>query len=110
VIQAPAYLERLNGEFFADPTESEQVLVREMANEPILSSAANRWLSKADRGTEDADPFLIARVRASIVAATVVTEESQEQSNGASVYAVCGYFDKRCINLQQMMTQLGWRF
>ncbi len=117
IVQAIGYLENLTPGFFSEPAEREQALVREMTNDPNLSAAANRWLSKFNQGTEYADPYLIAKVRASILPATVVTEESQDLAQRAGIpYVchyfnyVCHYFNASCINLQQMMAKLGWRF
>jgi len=110
IAQAPRYLSNLNGSFFDDPTEQEQALVRDMMNDTQLSAAANRWHSKSERGTEDADPYIVAKVRASMLAAAVVTEESQDPVHTASIYAVCHYCSIPCFNLEQMMHRLGWRF
>ncbi len=109
--EAVNYLRRLNRNFFADPAESEQVLVREMINDPDLSAANNRWLAKARDGTEDADPYLIARARNSLLldeGVVIVTEENPD--NSSSIPAVCQRFNVHYINLQGMMTELGWRF
>ena len=110
IAQAPRYLSNLNGRFFEDPTDQEQALVRDMMNDTQLSAASNRWRSKNERGTEDADPYVVAKVRASMLAAAVVTEESQDPTHTASINAVCHYFSIACFNLEQMMNQLGWRF
>ena len=96
--------------FFEEPSAREQALVRQMMNDPDLSAASSRWRSKNERGTEDADPYLIAKVRASILPATVVTEESQELSRTAGIYAVCHHFGSSCINLEQMMDRLAWQY
>lgn len=103
-------LENLNRNFFIGPTEPELLLVQEMSNDPALSAAANQWISKWDRGTEDADPHLIARARASILPITVVTEESAADSRPGTIPAVCRHFDLDCINLDEMIFRLGWRF
>ena len=83
-----------------------------MTNDPTLSAATGRWASKAARGIEDADPYLIAKARVAhnvlFVTATVVTLE--QGNNPANVPAVCARFGVPCINLQQMMAALGWRF
>ena len=104
---AVAHLERLNPSFFAEPTVHEQASVQAMSNDPRLSSAANRWLSKS---RDDADPYLIAKGLASSVPAVVVTEESQDLAKTASIFYVCHYYGVDCINHRQMMSRLGWVF
>ena len=110
VSQSPLHLENFNRNFFSDPTEQEQRMVREMINDPALSAAANRWRSKGERGNEDADPYLIARSRASMLPITVVTEESQDAAKTGTIPAVCRQFGIDCINLDEMIFRLGWRF
>ncbi len=111
IVNSVGYLRDLNPRFFSDPDEQEQSLVREMLNDPSLSAANNRWREKANRGTEDADPYLIAKARVqnlSLTGATVVTQEQAD--NPSNIPAVCQRFGVRCINLRQMMSDLGWRF
>ena len=110
VVQSILRLENLNHDFFSDPTERELLLVQEMSNDPALSAAANRWIIKGDRGTEDADPHLIARARASILPITVVTEESAADNRPGAIPAVCRHFNLDCINLDEMIFRLGWQF
>lgn len=110
VARSPLRLENLNRNFFIDPTEQELLLVGEMSNDPALSAAASRWISKWDRGTEDADPHLIARARASMMSITVVTEESAADNRLDTIPAVCRHFNLDCVNLDEMMFRLGWRF
>ena len=110
IVQAPSYLISLNRGFFEDPTELEQAFVREMMNDASLSSAANRWQRPTQQGTEDADPYVIARARASMWPVAVVTEESQDPSRADSIPFVCRTFAVRCINLQQMMSLMSWQF
>ncbi len=88
----------------------ELLLAQEMSNDPALSAAANRWISKWDRGTEDADPYLIARARASMLPITVVTEESASDNHPGTIPAVCRHFNLDCVNLDEMILRLGWRF
>lgn len=85
-------------------------MVREMTNDPALSAAANRWSSKLEKGTEDADPWLVARARASMLSITVVTEESQDAAKTDRLPAVCHQFGIDCIDLDEMIFRLGWRF
>lgn len=112
IVAAVRHLLDLNPEFFAEPGEQEQILVRQMTNDPALSAATSRWTSKAARGIEDADPYLIAKARVAhndiFLAATVVTLE--QENNPANIPAICPKFGVPCINLQQMMAALGWRF
>ena len=110
IAQSLLRLESLNRNFFSDPTEQEQRMVREMTNDPALSAAANRWRRKGERGTEDADPYLIARSRASMLPITVVTEESSADNRTGTIPAVCRQFDIDCIDLDEMILRLGWRF
>ena len=111
VAGAVAYLENLNGQFFALPTQDEQNLVEEMTSDHTLASASNRWRSKTTQGTVDADPYLIAKGLASPVPAIVVTEESQDLTKRDRIFYVCHYYGLECINHRQMMVdRLGWRF
>ena len=110
VSQSPRHLENFNRNFFSDPTDQEQQIVREMSNTPALSAAANRWRSKWERGTEDADPYLIARARVSILPITVVTEERSDDNRTGTIPAVCRHFGLRYDNLDGMLAELGWRF
>ena len=110
IARAPGYLKDLNRAFFHDPSEQEQLLVRTMTNDSNLSDAAKRWISKSAQGTEDADPYLVAKVRVSILPATVVTEESPDSARIDRIPAVCQHFGINCINLQQLMGREGWRF
>ena len=107
VARAVGYLENLNPEFFAAPNANERTLVSEMAVNPGLSSAANRWASKDNT---DADPYLIAKARTSNVHTVVVTEESQDPIRTAGLPYVSRYYGVDCINLHEMLRRLGWRF
>ena len=110
VAQSPLHLVDCSRNFFSDPTEQEQRMVREMTNDPALSAAANRWRRKGERGTEDADPYLIARSRASMLPITVVTEESSADNRTGTIPAVCHHFGLPCTNLDGMIAELGWQF
>ena len=105
------HLRHLNREFFGEPKDQEQVLVREMLHDPSLSSANNRWAERARGNREDADPFIIAKARAHeelFVRAVVVTQESK--NNPANIPAVCQKFGIPCIDLKEMMAVLSWQF
>ena len=111
IANSVGYLRNLNPGFFSEPDDREQLIAREMLNDLSLSAANNRWHAKAIRGIEDADPYLIARARVqsqSFIAATVVTQEQAD--NPSNIPTVCQRFGVRCINLQQMMLDLDWRF
>ena len=107
VAGAVAYLERINPQFFEEPTGYEQTLVDEMKVAPVLSSAVNRWQAKR---SVDADPYLVAKGLASAIPATVVTEESQHPGRTASIPYVCRHYGVDCISSHEMMARLGWRF
>ena len=110
VAWSPLRLENLNRNFFSDPTEQEQQMVGAMSNDPELSAAANRWISKWERGTEDADPYLIARARVSMPPVTIVTEESSADNRPGTIPAVCRRFGIDCIDLDEMIFRLGRRY
>ena len=105
VRESVAQLEALSQNFFADPTEPEQGYVREMANDPAFSEAANRWISKK----VDADPYLIAKVRAT-PGAILVTEKSQDLGKLERIPSICHRLGLCCINFEQAMERLGWQF
>ena len=105
VRESVAHLEALSPGFFTDPTESEQGYVREMTNDPAFSEAANRWVSKA----VDADPYLIAKVRAT-PCAILVTEESQDIDRRERIPSICHRLGICCISFEQAMEKLGWQF
>lgn len=106
---AVRHLENLNAQFFAAPTPQEEALVQQMASTPGLSAAANRWVSKARQGKVDADPYLVAKARTVAIAA-LVTEESQDAAKTDRLPAVCRQFGIDCIDLDEMIFRLGWRF
>ena len=110
---AVSHIEHLSPDFFAEPGDSEQSLVKLMTDNPHLSAAANRWRSKVEQGREDADPYLIAKamtLRALDVVTVVITEESQDLTKIDRIPAVCGHFGVPCMNLQQLMEREGWQF
>ena len=41
---------------------------------------------------------------------TVVTEESATDNRPDTIPAVCRHFELDCINLDEMILRLGWRF
>lgn len=111
IVESVQYLLNLNRAFFSEPNAQEQLLVAEMLDDGNLLSATSRWKAKASRGIEDADPYLIAKARflhGSLIQVTVVTEENP--GNPANVPATCQRFGIQCINLQSMMSDLGWQF
>ena len=105
VRESVVYLETLVQGFFAEPTEPEQGYVREMTNDPSFLEAANRWVSKEI----EADPYLIAKVRAT-PCAILVTEESQDIARRDRIPSVCHRLGLCCINFEQVMERLDWQF
>lgn len=92
VAGAVAYLENLNRQFFASPTQDEQYLVEEMTANNALTSSSNRWRSETTRGFVDADPYLIAKGLVAPVLSIVVTEESQDLTKRDRIFYVCHYY------------------
>ena len=76
-----------------------------MTNDPALSQAANRWISKEI----DADPYLIAKVR-STPPAILVTEESQDINRRDRIPSVCHHLGLGYINFQQAWRDWGGSF
>ena len=110
VANAVAYLENVNQQFFAQPTQNEQIIVQQMATDPALAAAGNRWSGKAAKGTIDADPYVIAKGLVLPTPAVVVTQEAQDLTKTNSMFYVCHYYGMDCINLDQMMARLGLVF
>ncbi len=105
------YLMEYHRQFFADNSPDEQRIIREMINNPNVATAVSRWISEIDPDeTTRADPYLIAKAKSAAGPTTLVTEESQDPTKTAGIPYVCGQFNVRCINLQQMMAELGWQF
>lgn len=100
-----------NPTFFSDNTPDELSSVGEFVNSPRLSEAAAGWVRNVDPDEPTgADPYLIAKAMLSTVPATVVTQESPARNSTARIPYVCGQLGVPCIDLEQMMAQLGWRF
>ena len=109
VSDAVTHLENLNAQIFAVPTPQEDDLVQQMTRTPVLAAATNRWVSKARQGRIDADPYLVAKAR-TVTAAALVTEESQDTAKTDRLPSVCRQFGIDCINLDEMISRLGWQF
>lgn len=106
LVSAVQELKELNHEFFSLPSETEQEFVAE-----IFSVSRFRSLlggGNAARGNPVADPFVVAKARAS-PGMCVVTEEIY-RPNAAKIPNVCEHFNIECINLQQMLNREGWQF
>ena len=113
-----ACLQEWNRDFFADPAEAEEDYVHQMVNwvdvkaqfSPAetrhLSAAVNRWCR--DENT-DADPYLIAKVRAT-EGSILVTEESQDLTKPGRIPCICDIFGVCYMNLEQAAAMLRWSF
>ena len=100
-----------NSEFFSDNTPDELSAINALVNSPRLATAAYGWVRDIDPDElTAADPYLIAKAMLSSVPAAVVTQESPAPNLTARIPYVCGQLGVPCINLEQMMSQLGWRF
>ena len=110
VANAVTHLENLNAQIFALPTPPEEQLVRQMTADPGLSAASNRWIRKARKGRVDADPYLVSKARTATISTALVTEESQDPDKTDRLPAVCRHFGIDCVNLDEMIFRLGWRF
>lgn len=99
-------LVQVNPGFFPEPTVLEQQFMARIFAVPHFRELVNQQARL--QGTPVADPYLIAKagVRPELC---VVTEESY-RPNAAKIPNVCRHFGIPCINLRQMMTELGWRF
>lgn len=100
-----------NPDFFADNTLNELGAMGEFMNSSPLATALAGWMHNIgpDEPTV-ADPYLIAKAMLSSDLATVVTQESPVRNSTSRIPYVCGQLGVPCINLEQMMSQLGWRF
>lgn len=100
-----------NSELFSDNTPDELSAINELVNLPSLATAASGWVRDIDPDEPTvADPYLIAKAMLSNVPAAVVTQESPAPNLTTRIPYVCGQLGVRCIDLEQMMSQLGWRF
>ena len=106
LVSAVHELRELNQESFSQPSSTEQEFVAEIFGVRRFRSLLGG--GNAARGNPVADPFVIAKARAS-PAMCVVTEEIY-RPNAAKIPNVCEYFNIECINLQQLMIREGWQF
>ena len=113
-----ACLQEWSRDFFADPAEAEEDYVHQMVNwvdakaqfsrdeTRHLSAAVNRWCR--DENT-DADPYLIAKVRAT-EGSILVTEESQDLTKSGRIPCICDIFRVCYMDLEQATAMLTWSF
>lgn len=94
-----------NRDFFRQPNEDELAALAQIFAVPHFQGlVGQRAILK---GTPVADPFLIAA--AMVNHGTVVTEE-RAKPNSAKIPNVCEHFEVSCLNLEDMLTALDWRF
>ena len=94
-----------NSHIFLSPTDEESDFVGRIFSVPHfrqLISAQNQLL-----GRPVADPFVIAS--AGVNSGSVVTKEAY-RPNASRIPNVCQHFGIPCINVQQFIANLGWRF
>ncbi len=90
---------------FPDPsTEEVRFVTRIYGNRHFQQNLQSR---KGKPRVQVADPFIIAR--ASILGATVVTEESKPP-HGARIPNICEHFEISCTNLKGLMDRENWTF
>lgn len=90
---------------FASPTNSEMLFVAEIFKVPHFRQLIGQ--KQQLRGWPVADPFIIARGAGHD--ACVITEE-ERKPNAAKIPNVCDHFGVRHGNVQDFMSELGWRF
>ena len=98
------WIER-NRSIFSPPTEEEMAVVAQ-----IFEVEHFRQLVSQDvllRGGFVADPWLIARARAT--GGCVVTEEKRKP-NAAKIPNVCDHFGTDFCTVQEMLERKGWRY
>lgn len=100
-----------NPAFFSDNTTDELSAVGEFVNSPGLETAAAGWVGNVDPDDPTrADPYLIVKAMLSTNRATVVTQESPAPNLTSRIPYVCQHLGVRCLDLEGMMMELGWRF
>ena len=108
---AVRHLLHRNAGFFADNTRDELSAVGEFVNHPSLATAASGWISIDDPDEPTpADPYLVAKAMLVSGPAAVVTQERQAAHLTARIPYVCQQLGVRCLDLEGMLTELGWRF
>lgn len=96
---------RHNDAIFSPPTSKEMQRVADILKVPHFRQLIGE--RQKLRGQPVADPFLVARGIERH--ATVVTEEISKP-NAAKIPNVCAHFSVRCISLQGLLAEEGWRF
>jgi hypothetical protein len=94
-----------NKDVFSAPTEDELGFVAEIFKVKHFQALVGQ--KQILQGTPAADPFVIAAAK--VGGACVVTQE-RWKPNSAKIPAVCKHFGLDCIDLEALMTHLGWRF
>ena len=92
-------------DIFTGPTADEMRFVAEIFKVPHFRQLIGQ--KQQLRGWPVADPFLIAR--GASAGACVITEEGW-RPNAAKIPNVCDHFGIRHGNVQDFMTELGWKF
>lgn len=106
-----SHLMNRNRGFFADNAQDEIDAVGEFLNFPSLATAVSGWTDSIDPDAPTrADPYLVAKALLAASPAAVVTQESQAPRLTARIPYVCQQLGVRCIDLEGMLTDLGWRF
>lgn len=105
------YLLDRNAGFFADNTQDELSALSVLVNHPSLATAASGWIGIDDPDEPvRADPYLIAKAMLVSGPAAVVTQERQAAHLTARIPYVCQQLGVRCLDLEGMLTDLGWQF
>lgn len=96
---------RTHRSIFRAPTQPESDFVKQIFAIPHFRNlVAQRQQLK---GMPVADPFVVASAR--VRRGSVVTEESSKP-NAAKIPNVCERFGIECMNLEDLLGRLGWRF
>jgi predicted nucleic acid-binding protein len=94
-----------NHTLFCPPTEDELEAVAEIFRVAHFQGLVGQ--KQLLQGTPVADPFLIAAAKC--CNGIVVTQE-RAKLHSARIPTVCSHFSIGCIDLEQLMTDLGWSF
>lgn len=99
-------LQRVNTNFFSEPTASERQFIARIFAVPHFRDLISRQTRL--KATLAADPYLIAKV--GVEPGLCVVTEEVFRPNASGIPNVCLYFNVPCINLRQLMEREGWRF
>ena len=106
-----SHLLNRNPGFFADNAPDEIEAVGEFVNSPLLATAVSGWTNSIDPDEPTrADPYLVAKAMLAVSPAAVVTQESRAPHLTSRIPYVCRQLGVRCMDLEGMLTDLGWRF